>query len=74
MTVEKIISELNKQYDWLNKYQNARQEKIKSIHKQCKAEKQRIQKKLAKQTDKVSRRKLKKKLGKVKKAYVMVKS
>ncbi len=74
MTVEKIISELNKQYDWLNKYQNTRQKKFNCIHKQCKSEEKRIQKKLAKQTDKVSRRKLKKKLGTVKKAYVMLKS
>ena len=72
MTVQKMISELNKQCDWITAYQSDRQEKLNSIHKQCKSEEKRIQKKLEKQTDKSSRRKLKKKLSIVKQAYVML--
>lgn len=74
MTVQKIINELNKQYDWISRYQSNRQEKFKIIHQQCKDEKKKLQKKLGKQTNKSSRRKLEKKLAIVKKAYVMLDS
>jgi len=72
MTVQEITSALNEQLDNFAKYQSDRQEQLNIFNKQFKAEEKKIHIKLEKQTNKNSRRKLKKKLGTVKKAYVML--
>ena len=72
MKVQEIISELNEQLDYFAKYQIDRQEQLNIFNKQFKAEEKKIHKRLEKQTNKNSRRKLKKKLGIVNKAYVML--
>ena len=72
MKVQEIISELTEQFDRFDKYQSNRQEQLNIIHKQFKAKEKKLHKKLEKQTSKDNRRKLKKKLGIVKKAYFML--
>ncbi len=74
MTVNKIINQLDQQLDLMTQYQRNRQKKLVNFHKQFKTEEKKLHTELKNQTNQSSRRKLKKKLRTVKKAYSMLDS
>ena len=74
MTVNKIINQLDQQLDLMTQYQRNRKKKLVKFHKQFKTEEKNLRTELGNQTNQSSRRKLKKKLRIVKKAYSMIDS
>jgi len=69
MKFSKLVNELDKRITWVANYQRERDEKLKICHKKIKAEEKNILKKLDRKNNPTMRRKLKKNLNKVKKAY-----
>jgi len=69
MKYSKLVRELNKRIDWVTNYQRERDEKLKIYHKKIKTEEKIIRKKLGKNNSPTTRKKLKKNLNKIKKAY-----
>ena len=72
MKYQKLVDELNNLLDSAARQQQERQDKLKFYQAQFKAEEQKLRKQLKKNSEKVNRKKLKKELGMVQKAYAML--
>lgn len=72
MKYQKLVDELNNLLDSAARQQQERQDKLKFYQAQFMAEEQNLRNKLKKSSDKANRKKLKKELGMVQKAYTIL--